>query len=251
MKLRPEKYLLKPELTSPLMARDTSVLQSAQNPSLPNMCLTKSNPGVNKLTMLPRVSLNLPMLHIYMASLTSGLTLSEQFRTSTSCFYPLENAIQSTLIPAITGRPPCSQQERDLLALPIRFGGLGLTNPVSQAAVSYDESVKLTAPLVQAISQVQPFDKSLVKQIKSSIHKSNRNHQKLLADTVYCDLPPSMQRLVDLAKQKGSSSWVSVLPLKDHGFSLHKGDFRDASVYDMAGNHLTLPLNATVAALFL
>ena len=102
---------------------------------------------------------------------------------------PLENAIQS-LIPAITGRPPCLQQERELLALPIRFGGLGLINPVSQAAVSYDASVKLTAPLVQAISQVQPFDKSLVKQIKSSIHQSNRNHQKLLA-MQYCVLRSS------------------------------------------------------------
>ena len=36
------------------------------------------------------------------------------------------------------------------------------------------------------------------------------------------------KRNVDLAKEKGASSWMSVLPLEDHGFSLHKGAFHDA-----------------------
>ena len=29
-------------------------------------------------------------------------------------------------------------------------------------------------------------------------------------------------------KEKGASSWLSVLPMDDHGFSLHKGAFKDA-----------------------
>ena len=33
---------------------------------------------------------------------------------------------------------------------------------------------------------------------------------------------------MDLAKEKSASSWLSVLPLDDHGFHLHKGAFRDA-----------------------
>ena len=28
--------------------------------------------------------------------------------------------------------------------------------------------------------------------------------------------------------EKGSSSWLTVLPLKEHGFHLHMGEFRDA-----------------------
>lgn len=44
---------------------------------------------------------------------------------------PLEEAIQQHLIPALTGRPPCSKEERDLLALPIRLGGMGITNLAS------------------------------------------------------------------------------------------------------------------------
>ena len=37
-----------------------------------------------------------------------------------------------------------------------------------------------------------------------------------------------MKRCVDLTKERGSSSWVSVLPLSVQGFHLHKGEFRDA-----------------------
>ena len=35
---------------------------------------------------------------------------------------PLEDAITQHLIPALTGRGSCSTAERELLALPVRFG---------------------------------------------------------------------------------------------------------------------------------
>ena len=33
---------------------------------------------------------------------------------------------------------------------------------------------------------------------------------------------------MDLASEKGASTWLSALPLEEYGFFLHKGDFRDA-----------------------
>ena len=41
---------------------------------------------------------------------------------------PIEEVLRSQFIPAITGGHLCSDKERDLLALPIKFGGLGLQN---------------------------------------------------------------------------------------------------------------------------
>ena len=38
-------------------------------------------------------------------------------------------------------------------------------------------------------------------------------------------LPPNLQRILT---EKGASSWLSVLPIEDHGFALHKGAFFDA-----------------------
>ena len=45
---------------------------------------------------------------------------------------PSEHAISDALIPSITGHT-CTTSERELLALPMRKGGLGLENPVERA----------------------------------------------------------------------------------------------------------------------
>ena len=141
--------------------------------------------------------------------------------------------------------------ERDLLDLPVRLGGMGIVNPISMSQHVFEASVKLTSPLVVTIiSQVQDqtADVFKVMEIKASIRQSNRDHQVQQAETVYEHLSPQLKRYVDLAKEKGASSWLSVLPLDDHDFSLHKGAFRDAIClrYGWKLPNTLLP-NATVA----
>ena len=46
---------------------------------------------------------------------------------------PLDDALQTKLIPALTGRPPPNDLECALFALPARMGGLGITIPSKQA----------------------------------------------------------------------------------------------------------------------
>ena len=41
-------------------------------------------------------------------------------------------------------------------------------------------------------------------------------------------MPVSLRRAADLATEKGSSTWLTALPLAEHGFALHKGAFHDA-----------------------
>ena len=41
-------------------------------------------------------------------------------------------------------------------------------------------------------------------------------------------LPDKTQRAVDLACEKGASSWLTVIPFKDMDFDLNKWEFRDA-----------------------
>ena len=42
------------------------------------------------------------------------------------------------------------------------------------------------------------------------------------------ELPMDLNRVIDLAAEKGASSWLSALPIRDHGFNLHRLAFRDA-----------------------
>ena len=37
-----------------------------------------------------------------------------------------------------------------------------------------------------------------------------------------------MKKAVELAQVKGAPAWLTVLPIEEHGFALHKGAFRDA-----------------------
>ena len=57
------------------------------------------------------------------------------------------------LLPIITGKPGITNQERALLELPARLGGLGITNATKTAYVNHHNSVQLTRPLVQLIQQ--------------------------------------------------------------------------------------------------
>ena len=63
---------------------------------------------------------------------------------------PLENAISQMLIPANAERK-CNQLDRNILALPVPLGGLGLGNPSLEARREYASSVKVTKPLVEQI----------------------------------------------------------------------------------------------------
>ena len=41
-------------------------------------------------------------------------------------------------------------------------------------------------------------------------------------------LPPSQSRCANATKEKGLSTWLSLLPIEQLGFGLSKGHFRDA-----------------------
>ena len=144
---------------------------------------------------------------------------------------PLEDVIRFVFIPALTGRAPPNDIERNLFALPPRWGGLGLCNPVCLASHEYDASLKITEPLCKLllshdrqypeVKADQLLQKSTVRSFKQQCYSRNSSdfHQQL---------SPSLQLAVNLATKKGASSWLTTLPLEEYGFALHKSAFQDA-----------------------
>jgi len=65
-------------------------------------------------------------------------------------FEPLENAIRDQFIPALVGRE-VSEAERQLVALPLQHGGLGLTDPRETAKTEYKHSTQITDKLTAKI----------------------------------------------------------------------------------------------------
>jgi len=55
--------------------------------------------------------------------------------------------------------------------------------------------------------------------VKKSISEATHLEGKLAANVKWA---------MQVASEKGASSWLATLPIADHGFALHKGTFQDA-----------------------
>ena len=142
---------------------------------------------------------------------------------------PLERVISDVLIPALLEHQ-VAETERDLLALHVQMGGLGLVNPVSQFWHEYEASIKATAPLVKQIAKQAiepPNDENVAGAERCACQKKADSVRRDL-EYVTKSLPLKTQRAVEFIKEKGASSWLSVIPLKEMNFTLNKREFRDA-----------------------
>ena len=148
------------------------------------------------------------------------------------CLICLEQVICVHFLPAVMGRAPPNDTERNLLALPCRLGGLGIVNPAKMSNLEYTFSVKVTKPLCAAIleqSDSYSFDTIEAQLIaKAETREAKRHYQSNEASQLIHSLPPSLQYSVKLAQEKGASNWLTTLPVEEFGFALHKGAFRDA-----------------------
>ncbi|CAH3113594.1 unnamed protein product, partial [Porites lobata] len=133
------------------------------------------------------------------------------------------------LVPAITEHVT-TQEERDLLELPVRLGGLGLVNPARTASQEYEASVKITGPLVrQIVKQAhEPPDETEIKTLQASARREKDELLKMQCEQVRESLPSKTERAVELATEKGASNWLTVIPIKEMNFNLNKREFRDA-----------------------
>ena len=175
--------------------------------------------------------------HASYAALTHGLIgrWIYQMRVIKSCgsvaFRPLEDAISTVLLPALTGQSTPSANIRNLLALPAQRGGLGISNPVNLLARHQEASQAICRPLIELIRK-QGGDVVTAKQqqhlIKRQIAQERRLKLKAEAEVCISQLPEEVRRGALAAQEPGSSAWLSTVPVTRHGFALHKGAFRDA-----------------------
>ena len=175
--------------------------------------------------------------HAAYSALTHGLSSKWTYLSRTTPdighhLQLLEDIIRSDLIPNITSRPPPCDSMRNLFALPARNGGLGIPNPVSQAESEYAASLLITAPLKKLIlSKDGVYSVSALQDqlaAKAQIKKERLERSKATAISLKPSLSASIKRALILAEEKGASSWLTTLPIEEHGFSLHKGAFSDA-----------------------
>ena len=66
------------------------------------------------------------------------------------------------------------------------------------------------------------------RQAKAEVVPLKCEHQSTSASALKSALSVDLQRILSYAAETGASSWLTALPVEEHGFALHKGAFRDA-----------------------
>ena len=143
----------------------------------------------------------------------------------------LEAQIQEKLIPAIIGRSTITDEMRMIFSLPARLGGMGFQDPSAESDFEYKKSTVATAQLRDAIfNQHSSLDIDEDSQLTTmnDIRQKKRERYEQLREHVKNSTSEVKFKLIQLSAEKGASSWLTSLPLKEYGFRLNKQQFQDA-----------------------
>ena len=190
---------------------------------------------VSQLELLTTVATTQP--HPAFAALIHGFTnkWSYYFRSTPGIdafIGPLEECLRNKLLPTLTGQSSISDSMQSLLSLPPRLGGMGIVNLHHEASAQYSSSLFINSPLFSSIIRNTPVSimdlLEEVSQRKNKVKADRLAAIRLLVSELSNTISDNLKRCLEAASEKGSSSWITALPIKDHGFALHKGAFRDA-----------------------
>ena len=147
-----------------------------------------------------------------------------------NAFEPLERVIRNTFIPSLLGGHIVNDDERLLISLPGKYGGLAIDNPMETCNGNLSASTQISEQLVSHLEEqksILEIDKEKDSQCRSSIHKERQRMHKETVEQLTLRLQPERTRAMIAAQEKGASFIVTTLPLKAYGFALSKQEFRD------------------------
>ena len=145
---------------------------------------------------------------------------------------PLEDEIRLTLIPSLTEGRGVTDDERKLLSLPPRLGGLGIISPVDTSDFEHESSTTSTARLTDAIlnqERMLPEGFSEISKQARALTKSKR--RKIQSDKVEelrSRMTTEQKRQNEINCESGASNWLTALPIEEKGYHLTKREFWDA-----------------------
>ena len=116
-----------------------------------------------------------------------------------------------------------SDQESKILALPVRFGGLGVANPVECADREYNSSVMVTKSLTELLYSQEKDLKNYDREKQNEVVKSLKTAREAHLLRQYNDISQQLTGLttprhMELNREKGAGSWLTCLPLSSVGY---------------------------------
>ena len=145
-------------------------------------------------------------------------------------FAPIEHAIATEFLPALLQLPAADVAPlRDRMALPVRYGGIGIPNPVQTADECYDASRDCTNELKTSLEDRKILDvKAYAQSVRTARDfitqdRNNRHAKALKALKQAAD--PFTARQMERARLTGA--WLTTMPSNINGTTLAPEEFRD------------------------
>ena len=165
----------------------------------------------------------------YKSKFTYFMRTIEAFEDYTD---PVQEALNEILLPQLFGQDePLSDELCELVTLTPAQGGLGVPNLRVETPMQYAASKIFTKHHVESIKcqsvEMRPSEQSIddLKKIQQTIKMETA---KSRMDNIDASLSPEVLCLVTQSRDKGASSWLNAIPLKDQGLALNKQEFRDS-----------------------
>ena len=140
----------------------------------------------------------------------------------------LDEAIDTFISCMLTS--PYSISDRQLFALPVKLGGLGILIPSEVSDRYYTDSLYVSRSITDNVYYVESMqvDFDDIKARKHFIESEKTRREKESAETISVSLTPEQRRRLECTTENGASSWLTALLLCKYGFFLDKQSFRDA-----------------------
>ena len=148
----------------------------------------------------------------------------------------IDHIINTKFLPAILDGQQLSQLDREVIALPVRLGGLGIPIFSQICSTEYDNSIKISKVLTDRVINQNRQDpgpetdqspKHPTSTRLEMLKDRNERHEKILA-RLRAQMNDEQKLANELAQQKGASAWLTALPLEAENYALNKREFFDA-----------------------
>lgn len=199
-------------------------------------CESKVNTWIKELTTLCEFAETQPQAAYaaytkgYKSKFTFFLRTIENFDEYLS---PIDSLLDNTLIPKLFGAETL-EVPRELLALNPNDGGIGVTMLSQVSSNHFKASTRITQPHVESIinqdSIMRTTDadgkctEDLIQENKTKKQQQRREQ----IENIDISLPEHLKTFVEQTRDKGASSWLNALPIKEQHLTLNKEEFRDS-----------------------
>ena len=159
-------------------------------------------------------------------------------------FLPIEEALKRHFIPALAGKVDISEIPRELFALPVKFGGIAIPNPITSAETNYRDSTLVCSHLIQALRGQEDFSPCKHRDTRSAVIRVCNERKEEEFESCFNEISQEWDVLKKrtITRGKETGTWLTLLPTFVNGTELSCHEWRDSFLLRYSLSPLGLPL---------